>query len=62
MTEDEMIKWHRCHNGPEFDQTLGYSEGQRSQVCCSTWGQKKWNRTERLHSNNDKAGHSKAVL
>ena len=23
---------------------------------------KKWNRTERLNSNNDKAGHPKAVL
>ena len=62
MTEDEMIKGHHRHNGHEFEQTLGDSEGQRSQVCCSTWGQKKWNRTEQLNSNNDKAGHPKAVL
>ena len=37
MTEDEMVEW--CHlNGHEFEQTLGDSEGQGSQVCCSPWG------------------------
>ena len=28
MTEDEMVGWHHQHNGQEFEQTLGGSEGQ----------------------------------
>ena len=28
--EDEMIKWHRLLNGPQFEQTPGDSEGQGS--------------------------------
>ena len=27
MTEDEMVGWHHRHNGHEFKQTLGNSEG-----------------------------------
>ena len=30
MTEDEMVGWHHQLNGHEFEQTLGYSEGQGS--------------------------------
>ena len=26
--------------GPEFEQTQGDSDGQRSQACCSSWGHK----------------------
>ena len=26
-TEDEMVEWHHCLNGHEFEQTLGDSEG-----------------------------------
>ena len=29
MTEDEMVGWHHQLNGHEFEQTPGYSEGQR---------------------------------
>ena len=29
-TEDEMVRWHHWHNGYEFEQTPGESEGQRS--------------------------------
>ena len=43
--EDEMIGL----NGHEFEQTLGNSEVQRSLVCCSPWGRKESNRTERLN-------------
>ena len=32
-------------NGHEFEQTLGDSEGQGSQVCCSPWGHKELNTT-----------------
>ena len=28
MTEDEMVGWHHRFNRPEFEQTLGDSEGQ----------------------------------
>ena len=37
-TENEMVRWHHRLNGHEFEQTLGYSEGQRSLACCSPWG------------------------
>ena len=37
-TEDEMIGWHYIHNGHEFEQTPGDSEGQGSLACCSPWG------------------------
>ena len=37
VTEDEMIGRHHRHNGHEFEQTLGDSEGQGSLACCSSW-------------------------
>ena len=45
MTEDEMVGWHHWHNGYEFEQTPGDSEGQGSLVCCSPWGQKESDRS-----------------
>ena len=40
-----------------FAQTHGDSEGQGSLVCCSLWGRKESDTTERLNSNsNNKAG------
>ena len=44
-TEDEMVEWHHQHNGHEFEQTLGDSEGQGSLTCCSPWGHKEFNMT-----------------
>ena len=35
--EDEMVGWHHRHNGYEFEQGLGDSEGQGSLACCSPW-------------------------
>ena len=43
--QDEMVRWHHWLNGCEFEQTLGDSEGQRSQVCCSPWGHKELDTT-----------------
>ena len=40
MTEDEMVVWHHWLNGHEFEQTQGDNDGQRSLVCCSSWGPK----------------------
>ena len=42
MTQDEIAVWH------EFEQTPGDSGGQRSLVCCSPWGHKELDTTERL--------------
>ena len=52
MTEDEMVGWHHHLNGCEFEQTPGDSEGQGSLVCCSPWGRKESDTTERLNTNN----------
>ena len=46
-----MIGWHHRLNGHEFEQTLECSEGQGSLACCSPWGHKKLNTTERLNNN-----------
>ena len=35
-TEDEMVGWDPQFNGPEFEQSPGDSEEQRSLVCCSS--------------------------
>ena len=47
-----MIGWHHQLNGQEFEQTLGDSEGQGSLVCCSPWGRKESDTTERLNNYN----------
>ena len=52
MTEDEMVGWHHQLNAHEFEQALGDGEGQGSLVCCSSWGHKELDTTERLNTNN----------
>ena len=49
MTEDEIVKWHHRLSGHEFEQTLKDGEGQGSQACCSPWGHKEVETTERLN-------------
>ena len=49
MTEDEMVGWHHRFNGHEFGYTLGVGDGQGSLVCCSPWGHKELDMTERLN-------------
>ena len=49
--EDEMVGWHHQLNGHEFEQAPGDGEGQESQVCCSPWGLKESDTTERLNYN-----------
>ena len=39
-TEDEMVGWDHWLNGHEFEQTLGYSEGQGSLACYRPWSGK----------------------
>ena len=49
MTEEEMVGWHDRLNGHEFEQTLGVGDEQRGLVCCSPWGLKESDMTERLN-------------
>ena len=44
-TEDEMVELHHQINGHESEQTPGFSEGQGSLVCCSSWGRKELDTT-----------------
>ena len=46
-----MIGWHQL-DGHEFEQALGDGEGQGRLVCCSPWGHKESDMTERLNNNN----------
>ena len=46
MTEDEMVAWHHQLKGHEFEQTLGYCEGQGSLACYSPWGRKELDHNE----------------
>ena len=50
-TEDEMVGWHHWLNGHEFEQTKRDIEGQGSLACCSPWGHKELDMTERLNNN-----------
>ena len=47
-TEDEMVGWHHWQDGHEFEQTPGVGDGQGGLVCCSPWGHKELDTTERL--------------
>ena len=46
-----MVGWDHGLNGHEFEQTLGDSEGPGSLACCSPWGPKELDTTERLNDN-----------
>ena len=47
--EDEMVGWHHWLYGHEFEQAVGVGDGQGSLACCSPWGQKESDTTERLN-------------
>ena len=46
-TEDEMVGWHHWFNGHEFEQAPADGERQGSLVCCSPWGHKELDLTEK---------------
>ena len=50
-TGDEMLGWHHWLNEHEFEQAPRDGEGQGSLVCCSPWGHKDSDMTERLNNN-----------
>ena len=39
-THSSFLGWYYQHNGHEFEQTMGDSEGQGSLACWSPWGHK----------------------
>ena len=55
-----QIQIRECHwlKRREFEQTLGVSEGQESLACCSAWGCRELDTTERLNNDNKIMGNS----
>ena len=49
-SEDEMAKYHHWFNGYEVGQTLRDGDWQGGLACCSPWGCKEFNPTERLNN------------
>ena len=50
MTEDEMVGRHHRLNIHEFEQIPVDGEGRGSLACCSPWGCKESEMTERLNN------------
>ena len=48
-TEDEIAGWHHQLDGCEFEWTPEDGDGQGGLVCCSSWGHKESDTTERLN-------------
>ena len=48
-TEDEMVGCHHWLDRHEFEQAPGVGDGQVSLACCSPWGRKESDTTERLN-------------
>ena len=42
-----MDGWHHRLDGQEFAQALGVGDGQGDMVCCSPWGRRELDTTER---------------
>ena len=49
MTEDKMVGWRHRLDRHGFEQALGVGDGQGSLACCSPWGCKESDNTERLN-------------
>ena len=48
-TGDKIVGWHHLLNGRESEQASWDGEGQGSLACCSPWGHKESDMTERLN-------------
>jgi len=48
-TEDEMAGWHHWLDGCESEWTPRVGDGQGGLACCSSWGRKESDTTERLN-------------
>ena len=51
MTEDKMVGWYHGLDGHESEQVSGDCEGQGGLACCSPWGHRESDMTERLNNN-----------
>ena len=49
VTEDDMVGWHHCLNGHEFEQPPWDGDGQGSLACWSPWGCKESDMSEWLN-------------
>ena len=47
--QDEITGWHHRLDGHGFGWTLGVGDGQGGLACCSSWGRKESDMTERLN-------------
>ena len=47
--KDKMVGWHHRLDEHEFEQSPGVGEGPGSLACCSPWGCKESDTTERLN-------------
>ena len=61
ITKDQMVGWHHGPNGHEFEQALGVGDGRGSLSCCSPWGHKEWDTTERLNWTDSQASPSRSL-
>ena len=52
-TEDEMVGWHHGLDGQEFEHPPRVGDEQGNLVCCSPWGCKESDMTERLNWTED---------
>ena len=50
MKEDEMVGRHYGLNGHQFEEAPGDGERQGTLACCSPWGRKELDMTERLNN------------
>ena len=51
-----MVGWHHQLTGRGFGWTPGVGDGQGGLVCCSSWGRKQSDTTERLDSTESMVG------
>ena len=62
-TEDEIVGWHHQLNGHELEQAPGVGDRQEGLACCSPWGHKESDTTERLNwTELQEAGQEPAII
>ena len=42
MTKEEIVGWHHCLHGHEFEYSPGVVDGQGSLACCTPWQARSW--------------------
>ena len=62
MTEDDVVGWHHQLDGHEFEQAPGVGDGQGGLVCCSPWGPKESDMSERLNCTDCPENTTKALV